>query len=48
MKGAKHIFTKMKGEVILNDKFWQYVEYGATLIVVHLIIFRPLQKIHPW
>jgi hypothetical protein len=48
MKGAEHIFTKKKDEVILNDKFWQYVKYGSTLIVVHLIIFMPLQKIHPW
>jgi hypothetical protein len=48
MKGEKHISTKSKGEVIVNYKFWQDVKYGFTLIVMHLIIFKSVQEIHPW
>ncbi len=31
MKGAKHIYTKNKGDMILNHKVWQCVKYGSTL-----------------
>jgi hypothetical protein len=48
MKGVKHIFTKRKGEMIPNHKFLQYLKYGSILTIVHLIILRSLQEIHPW
>jgi hypothetical protein len=47
MKGAKQISTKRKGEVILNYKFWQDVKFGFTLTIMHLIIFKSIQEIHP-